>query len=749
MFNKVPVRHTTNFYGVDLSLETGLLAMQANAAVLATHGETSLLAAIVVGKEMDVDFLPLQVVYEERLYAVGKIKGSRFMKREGRPTDNAILTGRLIDRSLRSLFDETIRNDIQIIITVLSLDEVNPPDTLAVLAASAATMLAGVPGFKGPVSAVRVGLDNDNRVLTAPNYKDLALSKLDLVVGGNGSTVAMLEAGANIVSEDSFGAALDAASTALNLLTTFQNEFLSKASVYQKLPSLKQHSFHALSKSIWSALSPIYENIMYGSEDKLSKEKSVKMMDDSIKAHLQSLIDNTEKTMPNEGVKVLHQLLVSNNIDSENAKLILRDVSICHDIMMKELVASNALNNKRRIDGRRLDETRELMVQIDVLPRVHGSSLFSRGETQVVNVLTLGTKRDALLMDDMENFEEETKRYIHHYNFPAYSVGETGRYTGPGRREIGHGALAERALLPVLPAEEKFPYTMRLVSECFGSNGSSSMASTCASSLTLMAGGVPIKALVAGVAMGLVLDNTGKFELLTDIQGAEDHYGDMDFKVTGTDEGITAIQLDNKAAGLTVDILKQAIIRSKAARMHILEAMKEVINKPATTLSTHAPRVASFSIPSDRIGDVIGPSGKFIKAITAETGCDIEIEDSGRVLIYGKTAEMVTDAMNRIKSIVKEYEVGETITGNIFRIEEYGAFVRIDGGDKEGMIHISRMATSRVDRVEDVVKMDDHVTAYVSEVNERGQIGLSLVPLDQLQQRPQRPAGHDNFRRGH
>jgi polyribonucleotide nucleotidyltransferase len=403
------------------------------------------------------------------------------------------------------------------------------------------------------------------------------------------------------------------------------------------------------------------------------------------------------------------------------------------DTAIKAMVHEKILEQEQRIDGRKLDEIRPITCQIDVLPRVHGSSLFTRGETQVLNILTLGSMRDAQTIDEMEDFEEITKRYLHHYNFPSYSVGETGRYTGPGRREIGHGALAEKALLPVLPSQDQFPYTMRLVSECLGSNGSTSMASTCASSLSLMAGGVPIKDVVAGIAMGLVLDQTsGDFKVLTDIQGAEDHHGDMDFKVTGTASGITAIQLDNKVAGLTPNILKQALIKAKAGRLFIINKILEAIELPRPEISAYAPRVLTTTIPQDKIGDVIGPSGKIIKGLIAKYDVDIDIEDNtGKTLIYGKDSQKTQQALNQILQIIKEFEIGEVVAGKIYRIETYGAFVKIieEGQEtgKEGLIHISNLSDKRVNKVEDVVKLGDIVKAKIIEIKDNGQMSLAVV----------------------
>jgi polyribonucleotide nucleotidyltransferase len=719
MFNNVPFRHSLEFFGQKITLETGLLAQQATATVLATQGETTVLAAVVIGKPTTMDFLPLQVIYEEKLYAAGKIKGSRFIKREGRPTDNAVLTGRLVDRSIRSLFNDSIRNDIQVIITVLSVDEINPPDTLAVLAASAALTKAGVEGFTGPVSCVRVGLSpQKDHLIVNPTYTQLKESHLDLVVSGTGSNIMMLEAGANIVEEEYLTHAMEAAMPGLAQLSQFQQEFIQLSGGASFTPTSKVQGNQVV-QELAKAIEHNLEEAMYSQLPKLQKYAAI---DEVIKTQVEAL---------------------KSQFGTEAEPMIPLLKEEIHKVQ-KVILERNILDNNRRLDGRQMNEVRQLDSQIDVIPRVHGSSMFQRGETQVLNILTLGTLRDSQTMDDMEDFEETTKRYMHHYNFPQYSVGETGRYTGPSRRDIGHGSLAEKALVPVLPSETDFPYAIRVVSECLGSNGSTSMASTCASTLSLMAAGVPIKDMVAGIAMGVVVGKDGRHKLLTDIQGAEDHLGDMDFKVTGTANGVTAIQLDNKISGLTVAILTEALAQSKAARLHILETMKQAISKPRSHISEHAPKVTTIAIPLERVGDVIGPQGKIIKSIIAATGVEIDIEDTtGMTMIYAKDAAQATKALDMIKALIKVYAPGDVVQGTIFRIEDYGAFAKFDG-EHEGMIHVSRMSTERTEKVTDRVKLGDIVTAYVAEINDKGQVALSLVPLDQLparEARPPRPHG--------
>lgn len=847
MFFSSPIRHQTNFNGQTLTLETGLLAQQATSNVIASLGETTVMASVVIGKISPMDYFPLQVIYEERLYASGKIKGSRFIKREGRPSDNAILTGRMVDRSLRSLFDSHIRNEIQVIITVLSVDEVNPPDVLAVIASSCALKMA-TNQFMGPVSSVRIGMNREpightwvnqidselekttdfgglipflskvsetldtknlkdkeflrevarkianvspdwakdfaalykqtpklrvNQIydkyptkietLINPSYTAQDSSLVDLVVSGDGNNIMMVEAGASIIDEKTMGQCLDMAGIQLLELTNFQNQFLAKVEEAGKIRNIELKAVLPDPKfqKYWEPFLSELELALYGMGD--TKDQKAEKINQFKQAHFQNLeaisalsknpeyknLEDLRVYLVSHATNVVHpeisgivgetglnleicQNLINLLEDGFSADEIKKELKEALELVIKEMIQEKILEEEKRIDGRKLNEVRKLAIQIDVLPRVHASSLFQRGETQVLNILTLGTLRDAQTLDDMENFEETTKRYIHHYNFPSYSVGETGRYGAPGRREIGHGALAEKALLPVLPTEDEFPYTMRLVSECLGSNGSTSMASTCGSTLSLMAGGVPIKDMVAGIAMGLVLNSqTGNFKVLTDIQGEEDHNGDMDFKVTGTKDGITAIQLDNKVAGLTVNILKQALIEAKEGRLFILEKMKEVIEKPKPEVSKHAPGVLIVDVPFDKIGELIGPAGKTIKGIIAKFNVEIDIQDdTGKTFIYSDLKENAEDAKKYIEALVKDFEVGQMVEGVVFRIEGYGAFVRILASgqetNKEGLIHISNLSDKRINNVEEIVQMGQTITAKIVEINEKGQIGLSL-----------------------
>ncbi|MEM1311915.1 MAG: polyribonucleotide nucleotidyltransferase [Patescibacteria group bacterium] len=745
MFSDVPVSHSLQYEDTQITLQTGLLAQQANCAVLATMGETTVLAAVVIGKETKSDYFPLQVIYEERLYASGKIKGSRFIKREGKPSENAVLTGRMVDRSLRSLFDKNTRSEVQVVITVLSVDEIYPPDTLAVLAASAALNIS-TTSFKGPVSSVRIG-QVDGANVVSPSYPQMQNSTLDMVVSGEGYNIMMVEAGASIVDESVLNDSLDLANKNLLTLTNFQSEFVTKAlqtlDVSQVELVVKQvdQKYH----NYWLNFKSDLEKVLFAVTTKNEKAKA---LNEYTNYHTKTIQQLSDLALPladeldsDFKQKLTDIAIINDEVDSDIANLLLSlfssfsELSVLKNLLeealntlIQKIVKENILQQEKRLDGRGLDEVRKIICQVRTLPRTHGSSLFMRGETQVLNVLTLGTSRDAQLLDDMEDFEEQTKRYIHHYNFPAYSVGETGRYFGPGRREIGHGALAEKALLPVLPSEQEFPYTIRLVSECLGSNGSTSMASTCASTLSLMQAGVPIKEMVAGIAMGLVIDsNTGAFKVLTDIQGSEDHYGDMDFKVAGTEAGITAIQLDNKASGLTVHILKVALLEAKVGRLYILDRMREVMSSPNQEISIYAPGVEVIDVPYEKIGDVIGPSGKVIKGIISKYQVDVDIEDNtGKTFIYGKDREQVAQAKSHILKMIRDYTKGDLVNGKVFRIETYGAFVKIDETDKEGMIHISQMSNKRVAKVEDVVKLGQEITAKVVDVNDKGQISLSL-----------------------
>ncbi|MCC7356569.1 MAG: polyribonucleotide nucleotidyltransferase [Candidatus Doudnabacteria bacterium] len=689
-----------------ISFETGELALQANGAVLARLGDTVVLATAVMKKEPrdGIDFFPLLVDYEERLYAAGKIKGSRWVKREGRATDDAILTGRVIDRTLRPMFPESMRNDVQIVTTVLCIDGVHDPDMVAVNAASMALTVSNVP-FDGPVAGVRVGKINGEYVVN-PTIEQRETSTMDLVVCGTAEHIIMVEAGAQLVSEAEIIEGVKFAQKYLKTLCETQVEFRKQVGKEKLTPVIKEINAEVMD-SVKAFLT----------DDKIEAAVYVPTKEER---------DNNVTALINEAVANTEQQL--SQLADVNIK---KEVVDAVDKILKKYQQKQILDSERRVDGRRLDETRKISAQVGVLPRTHGSALFTRGETQVLTTVTLGSKGDEQLLDSMEDpMEGRTKRYIHHYNFPGYSVGEVSPNRGPGRREVGHGALAERAVEVVLPDQEGFPYTMRLVSEVLASNGSTSMASTCGSTLALMDAGVPIKHVIGGCAMGLVMDeeNPSRFKVLTDIAGIEDFNGHMDFKVTGNDEGVTALQLDIKVKGLTAEILEVALNQAKPARMHILTKMREAIAEPRPDLSPYAPRITSFMIKPDKIREVIGAGGKVINEIIAATGVKIDIEDNGLVMVASTDAEASVKAVDWIKSIVREVERGETFDGKVTRLMDFGAFVEVLPG-KEGLVHVSQLANYHVAKVEDVVKVGDTLKVQVIEIDDQGRINLTHKPF--------------------
>ncbi len=687
--------------GKKLSLETGVLAMQANGSVLAKLGDTVVLATATMSKTLreGMDYFPLLVDYEERLYAAGKIKGSRFIKREGRATDEAILSGRLIDRSIRPLFPDGMRNDVQVVATILSVDEVNDPDIVAINAASAALSISNIP-FEGPIAAVRVGRKNDQFILN-PSYDERKDGDLDLVVSGTGEHIFMVEAGAKQISEDDMIGAVKFAMPHLGTLVKIQND-LSKQVGEAKIEVIRVLPDEKVLAEVETFAKAKLEKGMFG---KITKDEREKNIDEVRK----ETIEHTAEVFKDSELKVESH------------------TNLALDKLTKKLIRSHILEKEERVDLRPLNETRPVSAAVAVLPRTHGSALFNRGETQVLTTVTLGSSGDAQILDGMEDFDVEgtTKRYIHHYNFPGFSVGEVAPIRGPGRREVGHGALAERAVEPVIPEKEKFPYTLRLVSEVLSSNGSTSMASTCGSTLALMDAGVPIEAMIGGVAMGLILDmETGKFKVLTDIAGIEDANGDMDFKVTGSEKGITALQLDIKTKGLTLEILSQAIKQAKDGRMHILSVMKEAISSPRPDLSPLAPRITTLQINPEKIRDVIGTGGKIINKIIAETGVKIDIEDSGLVMVTSNDAEGSKKAIEWIENLTREIKIGETFKGKVTRIMDFGAFVELTPGH-EGLCHISELAWHRVGKVEDVAHIGDELEVKVVEIDHMGRVNLS------------------------
>lgn len=695
--------------GKSISFETGELAKQAGGAVLARLGDTVVLATAVMKNQPrdGIDFFPLLVDYEERLYAAGKIKGSRWVKREGRATDDAILTGRVIDRSLRPMFPENMRNDVQVVATVLSIDGENDPDMVAVNAASMALTISNIP-FDGPIAGVRVGKINGEYVVN-PTMEQRESSTMDLIVCGTAEHIIMVEAGAQLVTEAEIIEGVRFAQTSLKTLCEVQLDFAKQVGKEKSQPIIHQIDSQILD-AVKAFLTPEKIEAAVYVKEKDEREKRINVLEEEIVAH----IDLTVGELPTINVK------------KESAEAV--------DKILKKYQQAQILENERRVDGRKLDETRLISCKVGILPRTHGSALFTRGETQALSIITLGSKGDEQILDSMEDpMEGRSKRYIHHYNFPGYSVGEVSPNRGPGRREIGHGALAERAIdnSLVLPSQEEFPYTMRLVSEVLASNGSTSMASTCGSTLALMDAGVPIKQIIGGCAMGLVMDesNTNNYKVLTDIAGIEDFNGHMDFKVTGSEDGITALQLDIKVKGLTPEILEKALLQAKPARIHILSKMKEALAAPRPELSPYAPRITSFTIKPDKIREVIGSGGKIINEIIANCpGVKIDIEDSGLVMVTSVDAEMSAKAVEWIKNIVREVEAGEIFEGKVTRIMDFGAFVEVLPG-KEGLVHVSQLANYHVAKVEDVVKIGDTLKVQVSEIDDQGRINLTHKPF--------------------
>lgn len=684
----------------ELTIETGKLAKQANGAVLVRYGDTAVLVTATASADPreGIDFFPLTVDYEERLYSVGKIPGG-FIKREGRPSEAAILAGRLIDRPIRPLFDEGYRNDVQVVATVMSVDQNNPPEIPAMIGASCALTISDIP-FAGPIGGVRVGMIG-NEFIINPTIAQQEQSELNLVVAGTKDAVLMVEAGANELSESVVLEAITYGHSVIREIVAFQEKIREEIGLpkkqlkkYEPLPEIEQAVREYATEKLQVAVF---------NSDKLTREENIKQVKTEAATYFAAIFPDNKK-----------------------------DVSYVMQKVLKEIVRKMITVDKIRPDGRKLDEVRSVACEAGVLARTHGSGLFTRGQTQVLTVTTLGAIGDEQILDGLG--VEDSKRYIHHYNFPPYSVGEARPMRSPGRREIGHGALAERALIPVIPPEAEFPYTIRLVSEVLESNGSSSMGSVCGSTLSLMDAGVPIKAPVSGVAMGLVKDGD-YYTILTDIQGMEDALGDMDFKVAGTTKGITAIQMDIKIAGITKDILHDALEQAKQGRLHILNIMLSALSAPRTDLSPFAPRIITMEIDPDKIRDVIGPGGKTIKKIIDETGVTIDIEDDGKVFIAAVDREAGQKAVRIIEGLVRSVEVGTIYNGKVTRLMTFGAFVEILPG-KEGLVHISQLALERVNKVEDVVKIGDEITVKVTEIDRQGRINLSRKEVLKAEQKP-------------
>lgn len=680
---------STELGGRPLTIETGKIAKQANGSVLIRYGETAVVVAV-TGTDTPregVDFFPLTVDFEEKMYAVGKIPGG-FLRREGRPPETAILTSRLIDRPIRPMFPDGYHNDVQIVATAVSVDPDNAPDIPAMIGASCALSISDIP-FEGPIAGVRVGRV-DGKFIINPTLEQAAVSEMNVAVAGTKEAILMVEAGAKEVSEQVMLDAILFGHEEIKKLVAFQEQIQAEVGK-PKMEFTPYVPPEALSKEIMEYGEPkIHDALM--DPDKLHRDKMVSETKEAILEHFVELYPESE-------IDIAH-------IVRKLVKKVFRHI-ITHD--------------KIRPDGRALDEVRPISCEVGLLARPHGCSLFTRGQTQVLNCLALAPLREAQTLDGLGT--ELTKRYIHHYNFPPYSVGETKPLRSPGRREIGHGALAERALLPVIPSEEEFPYTIRLVSEVLESNGSSSMASTCASTLSLMDAGVPIKAPVSGVAMGLVKEGDD-ITILTDIQGLEDANGDMDFKVAGTEKGITAIQMDIKIDGINRQIFEQALEQARKGRAYILGKMLECIPAPRPSLKEHAPKITTLKINPDKIKDVIGPGGKVIKKITEESGAKIDIEEDGTVYVAAADQASANKAIEAINAITAEPEIGKIYTGKVTRLMNFGAFVEFMPG-REGLVHISQLAKERVEKVEDVVNVGDEIVVKLVEIDAKGRMNLS------------------------
>jgi polyribonucleotide nucleotidyltransferase len=685
-----------------LEVETGLLAGQANGSVTVRYGDTVVLATAVMSKSASriSGYFPLMVDFEERYYAAGKIKGSRFIKREGRPSDDAILSGRATDRTIRPLFNHRMRNDVQVVLTVLSYDGENDPDIVAIIAASTALSISDIP-WNGPVAAVRVGKTDGDFILNPVNG-EVSEGKLDLLVAGTNDKINMIECAAKEVPEEEMIKALAFAAEAVKKITGFISDIQKEVGKVKMKATLVEGTpeFEAAIKKM--LLENNLGEILYDKDKKVIEEKT-----SEIKEKMNTYI---AENYPEEKDKL-----------KEVAEIVFEEVS-------DEIVHENVLENERRPDGRKLEEIRHIECQVGILPRTHGTGLFTRGETQALTVTTLGSPGAEQIIDTME--VDMKKRYMHHYNFPPFSVGEVRPMRGPGRREIGHGALAEKALVPVLPPKEEFPYTMLLVSEILSSNGSSSMASVCGSTLSLMDAGVPIKKPVTGIAMGIIVGKD-KFKVLTDIQGLEDHYGDMDFKAAGTRDGITALQMDVKVDGVTLEMLEAVLKQSHNNRLEIMEKILAVLPEPRKEMSQYAPRIIIMQINPDKIRNVIGTGGKIINEIIDETGVQIDIEDDGSIFITSVDEASAEKAKQWINNLTHEVKPGEIFNAKVTRIMNFGAFAEILPG-QEGLIHISEIADRRIEKVEDVLKVGDIIPVKVKEIDNQGRINLSAKAVTKI-----------------
>lgn len=705
----------------EIKLEVGRFSEQIDAAVLATCGETVVHVTLGVGKPANLGYFPLSVEYAEKLYAGGRIKGSRWIKREGRPTDEAILKGRVIDRTLRPMFAEGLTNEVQVIATVLSVDGENDPDMVALVASCAVAQISSVP-FDGPVAGLRIGyIADDDRFLVNPTHADRERSKLDLILCGNQDAIVMVEAGAGEVSEEV-------------MLRAFEEGQRQLAAI--------SHQIKEMGDEIGKEKFPF-----------VPEPEQTELMDafrTQFKGKISEMI-KLEAALKPTGLDELVAQVVNEREDLKERE---SDVRHAFYNLMKEEGRRMILEDGIRPDGRKLDEIRPITCEVDLLPRVHGSAMFKRGATQILSIVTLGSPSLSQWIEDAEG--EEIRHYIHHYNMPPYASGETGRFGAPKRREIGHGALAERALLPMIPAQKEFPYTIHVVSEVMSSNGSTSQGSVCGSTMALMAAGVPIKRPVAGIAMGLMSDGKGKYAVLSDIQGLEDHVGDMDFKVAGSEEGITAMQMDIKIKGIPMDVMRQALNQAREGRLFILQKMLAAISEPRKELSKYAPKIVQLEIPQDRIGELIGPGGKVIKNIIAMTGAQVDVEEDeerkvGLVNISSEDADKIEKARNWISGMMRDVIPGEEFDGIVTRVENFGVFVEFLPG-REGLVHVSRMSMDYVGNAHDIAKVGDQVHVRLIEVDEQGRFNLTMLSKEQEAQKAtqagERRGGEDRGGRG-
>src|SRR3989339_170803 len=694
-------KYQEEFAGKTLSVEVGRLGGQANGVCLVQYGETSVLVnATMSANEKAVDYMPLQVEYEEKYYAAGKIKGSKWIKREGRPSDEAILSGRLVDRALRPLFNHNIRNEIQVVTTVLSFDGINDPDIPALIGASMALMISDIP-WAGPVAAVRVGRV-DGKLVFNPTYAERLVSDFDIVVAGTAGKINMIEAGANIVLEKDMAEAIKAGFEQFGAVINFQNKIADEIGKKKKELNIFTHD-QALTALVRDFADPKLEKTLYApGKSKTEFYEGLGQVKDELMAYIKGQF-----------------------ADSPEADKKLAEASAIFEEEIDRIVHRNILDGEKRPDGRKIDQLRELSAQVGILPHTHGTGLFNRGTTQALSILTLAAPGMEQWLETME-INLTKKRFMHHYSFPPYSVGEVKRLGAVSRRDIGHGYLAERSLEPIIPDKDKFPYTIRLVSEILSSNGSSSMASVCGSTLALMDGGVPIKSPAAGIAMGLMFDEKGeKYKILTDIQGPEDHHGDMDLKVAGTKDGVTGMQMDVKIEGITPQIVEETLAQARKARLEILDVITKTIATPRAELSLYAPRIQTVKIDPKKIGALIGPGGKMINEIIEQTGAEIDIDDDGSVFVTSATTEGMEKAIKLINQVTYEPKIGDEFDGTVVRILDFGAFVEITAG-KDGMVHVSEMSKERVNHPSDVLKLGQKVHVRIKNIDEMGRISLTM-----------------------